>query len=780
MSKIQEREQKWQKRWIDEKAFQAQEDSSKKKYYVLDMFPYPSGDGLHVGHVEGYTATDIVARYKRMQGYNVLHPMGWDSFGLPAENHALKTGIHPEISTKKNIANFKRQLQSIGFSYDWSREIATSDPSYYKWTQWIFLKLYEQGLAYEAEMVVNWCPALKTVLANEEVIDGKSEVGGHEVIQKPMKQWVLKITDYAEALLQDLDELDWPSSVKEMQRQWIGKSEGALIDFFFGKEKFSVYTTRPETLFGVEAIVFSPEHEFLKKINLSEEAKNYQEITRRKTYLERQSKEKTAVKLNIEVSHPYLSKKIPVYIADYVLPHYGTGIVMCVPAHDERDFELAKKLNLTVTKVIESSEPCYTESGTMINASFLTGLFSEEAKEILIKKLEEEKLGIRKVSYKLRDWLFSRQRYWGEPFPLIKLSDGKVIPLKEEDLPLILPEVDKIELSETGESPLANIQDWVKISYQGEKAYRETHTMPQWAGSCWYYLRFLDPTNNDSAFDPKKEQYWMPVDLYIGGMEHAVLHLLYARFWHKVLYKLGLVSTKEPFKKLFNQGLILGPDGEKMSKSRGNVVNPDELIQNVGADALRLFEMFLGPLEKAKPWNPQAIKGISSFLKRVEEFQPTKDSTLSLKILHQSIKKVTQDVEELKFNTAISQMMICLNTAEKEGLSPESFIQFLKLLAPFAPHLAEERYAEFSTNFISLSSWPSYNEELAKEEEVTIAFQLQGKTKHTVTIPIDASLEEVKKILEQDEKSQKLLMNKIIIKEIFVPNKIINFILKQD
>lgn len=773
LNSIQIRELKWQKLWEEHKVFRTESTSTKKKCYILDMFPYPSGEGLHVGHVEGYTATDIYARYKRKKGFNVLHPMGFDSFGLPAENYALKTGIHPAIITERNINNFRKQLKQLGLSYDWDREIRTSDPSYYKWTQWLFLKLYEENLAYEAEMMVNWCPQLKTVLANEEVVDGKSEIGGYDVIQRPMKQWILKITDYAEELINDLEDLDWPDSVKEMQRKWIGKSEGAEIFFQFKDKKFSVFTTRPETIFGVSAIVFSPEHPLVNEISTDESVLKYQEATKRKSLIDRQSKKKTALFLKNFIQHPITQEEIPLYIADYVLPHYGTGIVMCVPSHDKRDFELAQEYSLKLKPVIQSTQECFEGDGEMIHSDFLNTLDSKQAKSKIIHYLEEKKLGKKTITYKLRDWIFSRQRYWGEPFPLLK-KDGKTIPLSYEELPLILPDIEKIEPSETGESPLAKITSWIETP----QGIRESHTMPQWAGSCWYYLRFIDPLNTEEPFSKQLENYWLPVDLYIGGMEHAVLHLLYARFWHKVFFKIGLVSTKEPFQKLFNQGLILGPDGEKMSKSRGNVISPNDIIATYGADTLRMFEMFLGPLEKSKPWNSDSIKGIFSFLQRVEKFQPTKNTNNSLTTLHFTIKKVEDDFLQLKFNTAISQLMICLNVAEKEGLSQESFLLFLNILNPLAPHLTEELWEKFGQEkFLSLEEYPSYNKAYLESDEVTIIVQISGKTKLILTIAKDSTQEEVRKQIFEQKKIQRALENIVIVKEIFVINKIYNFII---
>jgi leucyl-tRNA synthetase len=764
------------------------------------MFPYPSGAGLHVGHPEGYTATDIMARYKRMKGFNVLHPMGWDSFGLPAENHAMKTGIHPHITTQENIKTFKRQLKMLGFSYDWDREVATSNVDYYRWTQWIFVQLFNKGLAYESHMMVNWCPNLKTVLANEEVINGKSEVGGHPVIRKPMKQWMLKITEYAERLLQDLDLLDWPESVKEMQRVWIGKSEGAIIKFSVEgkKEIIEVFTSRPDTLFGATYMVLAPEHKFVDLITSDSqqtEIAKYRETTALKSDLERTelNKDKTGAFTGAYAINPANGKKIPIYIADYVLNTYGTGAIMSVPAHDERDFEFARKFNLPMIEVVKGgniSESAYTEDGEHINSEFLNGLDKASAILKMISWLEDQKLGSKKVNYKLRDWLFSRQRYWGEPFPILKFEDGTVRCLDAEELPVILPEVEKYEPSGTGESPLATIDEWLHVidPKTGKKARRETNTMPQWAGSCWYYLRFCDPKNSKEPWNSKIENYWMPVDLYVGGAEHAVLHLLYSRFWHKVLFDLGLVSTKEPFHKLVNQGMILGEDGEKMSKSRGNVVNPDSVVKDFGADTLRLYEMFMGPLEKVKPWTGNGVKGVYHFLARAHRFFLDKKNYLpdasedvsNVKELHKLIKKVTQDIEEMRFNTAISQMMIFVNHLYKSGKASHSTAEkFALVLAPFAPHLAEEIWSFIGKEqSLAYETWPEFNSELVKEDVITIAVQINGKTRGTFEVEADISKDELFKIIKSDEKMIKYLSG-TIVKEIYVPGKICNFVVKE-
>lgn len=791
-------ESKWQKYWDEFQTFKSLDDLSKPKYYVLDMFPYPSGAGLHVGHPEGYTATDIMARYKRMKGFNVLHPMGWDSFGLPAENHAVKTGIHPNITTEQNIATFKRQLKSLGFSYDWTREIATSNVDYYKWTQWIFVQLFNKGLAYESHMMVNWCPNLKTVLANEEVINGKSEVGGHPVIRKPMKQWMLKITEYAERLLEDLDLLDWPESVKEMQRTWIGKSEGASISFKVDEsnEVIEVFTSRPDTLFGATYMVLAPEHSLVDLIT-KEANKNdiqkYREVTALKSDLERTelNKDKSGAFTGAYAINPANGAKLPVYIADYVLNTYGTGAIMSVPAHDERDHEFAKKYNLPIIPVVKSDtdvlEAAFSGDGEHINSDFLNGMNKTEAITKMISWLEEKKLGAKKINYKLRDWLFSRQRYWGEPFPILKFEDGTIRCLDEDELPVVLPQVEKYEPSGTGESPLATIDEWLWVidPKTGKKARRETNTMPQWAGSCWYYLRFCDPRNTEKPWDSKFENYWMPVDLYVGGAEHAVLHLLYSRFWHKVLFDLGLVSTKEPFHKLVNQGMILGEDGEKMSKSRGNVVNPDHVVNEMGADTLRIYEMFMGPLDKVKPWSPSGTKGVYNFLNRVHRFffDPTNyadsEDQSNVKELHKLIKKVTSDIEQMHFNTAISGMMIFVNHIYKSGkVTKDTAATFALLLSPFAPHIAEELWSILGhSKTLAYHTWPTFDEALAKDDTITMAVQVNGKTRATFDVPADITKEDFFALAKADEKLAKFLEG-TIVKEIYVPGKICNFVVK--
>ena len=793
-------ESRWQKYWDEHKTFKTLEDTSRPKYYVLDMFPYPSGAGLHVGHPEGYTATDIMARFKRMKGFNVLHPMGWDSFGLPAENHAIKTGIHPNITTQDNIKTFKRQLKMLGFSYDWDREVATSNVDYYKWTQWIFVQLFNKGLAYESHMMVNWCPNLKTVLANEEVINGKSEVGGHPVIRKPMKQWMLRITEYAERLLQDLELLDWPESVKEMQRVWIGKSEGAIVDFAVDgtSEKISVFTSRPDTLFGATYMVLAPEHALVDKITTPEqspEIAKYRKMTELKSDLERTelNKDKTGAFTGAYALNPVNGNKIPVFIADYVLATYGTGAIMSVPAHDERDYEFARKFNLPIVEVVKGGnidEAAFTEDGEHVNSDFLNGMNKDDAIKKMIAWLEEKKIGQKKINYKLRDWLFSRQRYWGEPFPILKFEDGTVRCLDADELPVALPPVEKYEPSGTGESPLATIDEWVNVvdPKTGRKARRETNTMPQWAGSCWYYLRFCDPQNKTEPWNSKIENYWMPVDLYVGGAEHAVLHLLYSRFWHKVLFDLGLVSTKEPFQKLVNQGMILGEDGEKMSKSRGNVVNPDHVVKEMGADTLRLYEMFMGPLEKTKPWSAAGTKGVFNFLQRVHRFffDPARyteegvEDASNTKELHKLIKKVTEDIEEMRFNTAISQMMIFTNHVYKTGkVTKKTAATFALVLSPFAPHLAEELWNHLGhTKTLAYEKWPDFDVNLAKDDMITVAVQVNGKTRATFDVDREIDKEHLFALVKADERVAKYLQG-TIVKEIYVPGKICNFVVKE-
>jgi len=837
-------EKKWQRFWEESKIFRAQDcDDSREKYYVLDMFPYPSGQGLHVGHPEGYTASDIVARYKRMKGFNVLHPFGWDAFGLPAEQHAIKTGTNPIDTTQKNIDNMRRQTKSLGFSYDWQREIATIDPKYYKWTQWIFLKLFnsyfdetqqkarpieqlpipeglnekdrrqfidEHRLAYEAEVAVNWCPELGTVLANEEVIGGLSERGGHPVMRKPMRQWMLRITKYAERLLDDLVEVDWTESIKKLQKDWIGKSIGADVDFKVDgfDENIRVFTTRPDTLFGATYMVMAPEHPLVDKI-ASEERKDavqkYREEASRKSDLDRTdlAKEKTGEPIGAYAINPVNGEKIPIWISDYVLISYGTGAIMAVPAHDERDFEFATKFDLPIIPVVEPPNPeqaelvkqgkfCFVGDGRAINSGRFDGLSTSDFKEHITNWLEEQGLGKKSVNYKLRDWLFSRQRYWGEPFPILHTEKDQVIALSQQDLPLKLPVVDDYKPTGTGEPPLANVDDWVNVTLaDGTKAKRETNTMPQWAGSCWYYLRYLDPENDQQGWDPEKEKYWMPVDLYIGGAEHAVLHLLYSRFWHKLLYDLGYVSTKEPFKKLINQGMILGEDGQKMSKSRGNVVNPDKVIKDYGADSTRLYEMFMGPLEAIKPWSMQGVEGVHRFLQKLwravidrdtgemdKAVQQTQADEATLRLLNQTIKKVGDDIESFGFNTAISAMMILVNHLGRLTVRPKSVIEKLVLiLAPFAPHIAEELWERLgNTESLAYESWPEYDKEIIKEKEIELAVQVKGKIKDRIVVLADTDEEQIKKKALSCEKVIAALAGKEPRKIIVIKSRLVNIV----
>ncbi len=841
-------EKKWQRFWAEHKTFKAHDcDDSRAKYYVLDMFPYLSGQGLHVGHPEGYTASDIVARYKRMKGFNVLHPFGWDAFGLPAEQNAIKTGTAPEKTTQKNIDNMRRQTKSLGFSYDWDREIATTDPNYYKWTQWIFLKLFnsyfdeteqkakpiedlhipeglseqdkqkfidENRLAYEAEVPVNWCPELGTVLANEEVIGGLSERGGHPVIRKPMRQWMLRITKYAERLLEDLALVDWPKSIKKLQQDWIGKSIGANVEFEIENCDWQlwVFTTRPDTLFGATYMVFAPELEVVDMITTDaqkEAVKEYREQAARKSDLDRTdlAKEKTGVFTGAYAINPVNDEKIPIWISDYVLISYGTGAIMAVPAHDERDFEFATKFSLPIAPVVEPQDSeqtelvkqgklCFVGDGRAINSGQFDGLSTPEFKEQITDWLAQKGQGRKAVNYKLRDWLFSRQRYWGEPFPILHTEDGRVIGLSEEDLPLKLPVVENYKPTGTGEPPLANVEDWVNVTLaDGLKAKRETNTMPQWAGSCWYYLRYLDPQNNQRGWDPEKEKYWMSntgVDLYIGGAEHAVLHLLYARFWHKLLYDLGYVSTKEPFKKLVNQGMILGEDGQKMSKSRGNVVNPDKVIADYGADSMRLYEMFMGPLEAIKPWSMQGVEGVHRFLQRVwrmiidedtgelaEQVKEAETDEETLRLLNQTIKKVGDDIESFGFNTAISAMMIFINHLNKQTVRPKAVIEkFVLILAPFAPHIAEELWEKLGhTDSLAYEPWPEYNKELIKEKEIELAVQVNGKIKDRIVVSTEADEEQIKQKALACEKVIAAMAGKEPKKIIVIKSRLVNIVI---
>ena len=801
-------EKKWQKYWDENKTFKTLDDHTKEKFYALDMFPYPSGAGLHVGHPEGYTATDILSRYKRANGYNVLHPMGWDAFGLPAEQYALDTGNDPRDFTKTNIDTFRRQIKELGFSYDWDREVNTTDPNYYKWTQWIFKKLYEKGLAYVDEVPVNWCPALGTVLSNEEVIDGKSERGGHPVERRPMRQWVLKITDYAEKLLADLDILDWPESLKAMQRNWIGKSVGAEIDFKIeGTDKaFTVFTTRADTVFGVSYCVLAPEHKLVEEIVTEGQraaVEEYLDIVKRKSDLERTdlNKDKTGVFTGAYAINPVNGEKVELWIADYVLASYGTGAVMAVPAHDERDYEFATKFNLPITVVVEDNGEVvvpFFGDGKHINSDFINGLNNEEAIAKVIEFLEENKVGRSKVTYKLRDWLFSRQRYWGEPIPIIHWEDGTMTTVPDSELPLLLPETDNIKPSGTGESPLANIEEWLNVvdPETGKKGKRETNTMPQWAGSCWYYLRYIDPHNDEMFADPEKLKYWLPVDVYIGGAEHAVLHLLYARFWHKVLYDLGLVPSREPFQKLFNQGMILaeGKDGrpEKMSKSKGNVVNPDDIIVSHGADTLRVYEMFMGPLDASIAWSENGLDGSRRFLDRVyrlfvdEETGKVNDKVqdkdnAELEVSYNfTVKKVSEDIEILGFNTAISQLMVFVNDCYKAEYIPRKYaLGFIQLLAPFAPHLAEEMWEIYgNTESISYVPWPTFDESKLVSDTVEIVVQLMGKVKAKLDVKKDLTPAELEQIVLANEEVKELIEGKQVMKVIVVPGRLVNIVAK--
>ncbi len=848
-------EPRWQRYWDAHDTFRtpgpgdAGFDASKPKYYVLDMFPYPSGAGLHVGHPEGYTATDILARARRMQGYNVLHPIGWDAFGLPAEQYALKTGTHPRETTRRNVRRFREQLKMLGFSYDWSREVDTTDPEYYRWTQWIFLRLYERGLAYEAEVPVNWCPELGTVLSNEEVVDGKSEVGGFPVVRKPMRQWVLKITDYAERLLDGLERLDWPESLKEMQRNWIGRSEGAEVDFpvhGHAEERLRVFTTRPDTLFGATFMVLAPEHPLVEAITTEaqrEAVAEYRTAAALKSDLERTEiqKEKTGVFTGASALNPATGHHIPIWVADYALATYGTGAIMAVPGQDQRDWDFATQYGLPITRTVEPPEDfdgeAYTGDGPAINSDSsdraipgiadrgvdLNGLPVEEAKEKMTAWLQSEGVGRRRVNYKLRDWLFSRQRYWGEPFPVVHVG-AEPRPLPEDALPVRLPEVESYRPTGTGESPLAAIRDWVETTdpETGEAARRETNTMPQWAGSCWYYLRYLDPGNDRRLVDPEKERYWMPVDLYVGGAEHAVLHLLYARFWHKVLFDAGVVSTEEPFQRLVNQGMILGEmeftverdgtastveDGRvekrgdhyvlkadpdvtvearayKMSKSRGNVINPDDVVREYGADSLRLYEMFMGPLEQTKPWSMRGVEGVHRFLARVwrlftegerTDNEPTKEQ---LRALHQTIAGVTEDIDGLRFNTAIAKMMEFVNAAYKWDAVPKAVWEpFVLLLAPFAPHLGEELWRRLGhADSLTYAPWPEADERYLQEDEAEIAVQVNGKLRATVTVPADAQKDAVLEAARAEDNVARYLAEGTVRKEIVVPGRLVNFV----
>lgn len=798
-------EHKWQHYWKVNKTFKALDTTDKKKYYALDMFPYPSGQGLHVGHPEGYTATDIMSRFKRMQGYNVLHPMGWDAFGLPAEQYALKTGHNPKDFTAQNIKNFKRQIRSLGFSYDWDREVNTTDPSYYKWTQWIFEQLYKKGLAYESETLVNWAPDMMggTVVSNEEVIDGKTERGGYDVYRVPMKQWSLKITAYADRLIDDLDDIDWPENIKEQQRNWIGRSVGGSIKFKVAGQpddtEIEVFSTRPDTLFGASYMVLAPEHELVDQLTTPEQAdaiKAYKAKIASKSDLERTdlNKDKTGVFTGSYGINPVNGEKLPIWIADYVLASYGTGAIMAVPAHDDRDFEFAKKFDLPIKPVIagdnDYDEQAYTGDGEHINSGFVDGLAKQPAIDKMIDWLEAHDCGEKKVNYRLRDWIFSRQRYWGEPIPVIHWEDGETTLVPEDELPLRLPATKNLEPSGTGESPLANIDDWVNVvDENGRKGKRETNTMPQWAGSSWYFLRYVDPHNADALADYDKLKYWSPVDLYVGGAEHAVLHLLYARFWHKFLYDLGVVPTKEPFQKLVNQGMILGKNHEKMSKSRGNVVNPDDIVEQYGADTLRLYEMFMGPLEASIPWSTEGLHGANKWIERVwrliiDDNNHVRDRVTTIndgkltKIYNETVKKVSEDYENMRFNIAISQMMVFVNEAYKVDDLPIVYIEgFVKMLSPIAPHLAEELWALLGhDDTITYAAWPTYDESKLVEDTVQIVLQVNGKVRSHATVAKDLGKDELEKLALADEKIQEFTAGKTVRKVIAIPGKLVNVV----
>ena len=834
-------EPRWQQHWLDSKAFHAANpgdadfDASKPKYYILDMFPYPSGDGLHVGHVEGYTATDILARFHRMQGFNVLHPMGWDAFGLPAEQYAIKTGQHPRVTTARNIDNFRRQLQAVGFSYDWDREVSTTDPGYFRWTQWIFLQLYNAWfnpstrkaepistytgvdpdsvrLAYIAEMPVNWCPELGTVLANEEVIDGKSEVGGFPVERRPLRQWMLRITSFAERLLEGLDGLDWPVGIKLLQQNWIGRSEGALVTFQIENTEghVEVFTTRPDTLFGATYMILAPEHPLVAAITTPDQVEaveKYKVSVASKSDLDRTelNKEKSGVFTGAFAINPVNGQKIPIWIADYVLMGYGTGAIMAVPAHDERDFEFATKFHLPIREVVRPSSvndalpSCFAGEGVAVNSGFLDGLPTAEAKQKIIVWLQEKDLGRGTVNYKLRDWLFSRQRYWGEPFPIV-WENGRHRALTQDELPVVQPDMEDFKPTGTPEPPLSKALEWLKYS---DSAQRETNTMPQWAGSCWYYLRFCDATNSDRFIGKEADQYWMArsakpggVDLYVGGTEHAVLHLLYARFWHKVLHDLGHVATPEPFQRLVNQGMILGPDGQKMSKSRGNVITPDSVISEYGADSLRLYEMFMGPLEQMKPWSMKGVEGVYRFLARVWRLAMQENqegewilstdlaeiplTSQQLRVAHATIKKVTSDMHLLAFNTAISQMMVFTNEFVNAKPRPlEALRILLPLLSPFAPHLAEELWSRLGfAGLASKQPWPIHDESLLVENEVELAVQVNGKVRERLVISKEATKEEIEKAALNSPKIQEATTGQTIVKVVVVPGKLVNIVAK--
>jgi len=805
-------EKKWQEKWRADNLYRTGTDPQKPKYYILDMFPYPSGVGLHVGHPKGYIATDILARLRLMQDYNVLHPMGWDAFGLPAENYALKNKIHPRLAMEKNIINYKRQLELLGLSYDWEREIDTTSPAYYKWTQWVFLKMWEKGLAYESFEPINWCPSCKTGLANEDLEDGNCERCGSPIELRPMRQWVLKITDYADRLLNDLDQLpEWEEAIKEMQRNWIGRSVGAEVDFKIkdSEQVIKVFTTRVDTIFGCTYVVLAPENKLINvlqnQIKNWSTVENYIKEVKNKTDLQRTdlNKEKSGIMLNgLKAINPFNQEEIPIFLADYVLNSYGTGAVMAVPAHDERDFEFAQKYGLRIlTSIIpdqdEAAAPAvikvaYTADGWLINSGEFTGLKSEVARLKMVTWLEKNKLGSQKINYKIKDWVYSRQRYWGEPIPLIHCAKCGVVPVLEKDLPVVLPEVENYEPTGTGESPLAAINDWVNVKCPqcGGAARRETNTMPQWGGSCWYYLRFIDPHNDQFLVDKQKEAYWSPVDFYVGGAEHATRHLIYARFWHKFLYDIGAVSYQEPFTRLRHVGLIMGEDGRKMSKRWGNVVNPDEAIKKFGADSLRVYEMFMGPFDQAISWNTKGLTGVRKFLDKIEQLfisksAPVENQKIS-SLLHKTIKKVGLDIENFRFNTAISALMILVNeitdNCHQEGalpLKPENMVILLQLLAPFAPHLSEELWEKLgNTSSIFKSAWPQYNSELIKDTVINLVIQINGKLRASLEVAADISEAEAFNLVQENEILVKWLKDKEIIKKIFVPGKLLNIVVK--
>lgn len=795
-------EPKWQKAWEEKGCFHAEENSDKKKFYALIEFPYPSGQGLHVGHPRPYTALDVVSRKRRLQGYNVLYPIGWDAFGLPTENYAIKNHIHPEIVTKNNVARFKKQIQSLGISFDWSREINTTDPEYYKWTQWIFLQLFKHGLAYKKEMAVNWCTSCKCVLANEEVVNGVCERCGSEVVRKVKSQWMLKITEYADRLINDLDLVDYPDRVKAQQKNWIGKSAGAEVDFNTTEDdKLTVYTTRCDTLFGATYMVISPEHPCIEKWNDKikniEDVKAYQAEAAKKSDFERTElvKEKTGVMLDgVKAINPVNGKEIPIFVSDYVLVSYGTGAIMAVPAHDTRDWEFAKKFNLPIIEVVKGGEDVQKEAftdcatGVMVNSDFLTGLTVEEAKKKMISWLEENKVGRAKTNYKLRDWVFSRQRYWGEPIPIVHCDKCGYVPIPESELPLRLPMVDSYEPTDTGESPLSKMTDWVETTCPccGGKAYRETDTMPQWAGSSWYFLRYMDPHNKEALASKEALNYWSPVDWYNGGMEHTTLHLLYSRFWHKFLYDIGVVPTPEPYAKRTSHGMILGENGEKMSKSRGNVVNPDDIVQQYGADTMRLYEMFIGDFEKAAPWNDKGIKGCRRFVERYynlqeklidgDEVRPELECSI-----HKTIKKVSEDIENIKFNTAIASLMALMNDINAVGsINKKEYAIFSILLNPFAPHVTEEIWStcNLGDGMVVDQPWPEYDESKCKANEIEIAVQVNGKIKTKLMIPAEAEQAEVIALAKAEENVKKSVEGMNIIKEIYVKGRLVNIVVK--